>query len=304
MKAVIGTQMYPWLQHYHETRGKYDDACIDEAMAHAAGAGLGAWEQSVTSLADAEALGARLKRHKLALPSIYAGGELHTPEWQQGADSILQQAAWAKPLGARIVTCNPNPLPDERDKTDDELRRQEDALGYVAGGLRDAGMMLAYHTHTPETRQGAREFHHMMLATRDAGLMFCLDAHWIFRGLGNSNVGLADVVGLYGDRIVTMHLRQSHNGVWTEHLCDGDVDYAADRRQTEGHQLRRPADHRDRHRARHPADDVDDRLAPPQPRVGAADLRRLAATSAGLAACGFAASRAGERCEAASGGSG
>jgi inosose dehydratase len=226
MKATIGTQMYPWFQHFHETRGKYDDACIDEAMQQSAAAGLAAWEQSVTSAAEAQKLGARLKRLNLKLDSIYAGGELHTSQWRKHADSIMQQGTWAKALGAKIVTSNPNPLPDGKDKTDEELRTQAAALNYVAKGLRDIGMTLAYHTHDPEMRQGSREFHHMMLATREAGMKYCLDSHWIFRGLGHSNVGLHDVVELYGDRIVTMHLRQSRGGIWTEHLCDGDIDYA------------------------------------------------------------------------------
>jgi inosose dehydratase len=226
MKAIIGTQMYPWLQHFHETRGKYDDACVEEAMQQSAAAGLGAWEQSVTSATEAEKLGGWLKRFKLKLDSIYAGGDLHTAAWRTNADSIIQQGAWAKTLGAKIVTSNPNPLPQGKDKTDEELRTQAAALNYVAKGLRDIGMTLAYHTHDPEMRQGSREFHHMMLATRESGMKFCLDSHWIFRGLGSSNVGLHDVVDLYGDRIVTMHLRQSRGGIWSEHLGEGDIDYA------------------------------------------------------------------------------
>ena len=36
-----------------------------------------------------------------------------------------------------------------------------------------------------------------------------------------------DVVRLYGARITELHLRQSVNGVWSEALGDGDVDYPA-----------------------------------------------------------------------------
>src|SRR5262249_19623071 len=54
----------------------------------------------------------------------------------------------------------------------------------------------------------------------------CLDAHWVYRGAGDSQVALFDVVKLYISRIVELHLRQSKNGVWTEAFGDGDIDYA------------------------------------------------------------------------------
>ena len=100
MKAIIGSQMYPWLQHFHETRGKYDDACNEEARKGAADAGLAGWDQSVTSADTAEKLPGWLKRYNLKLDSIYAGGELHTPAWRKSADSIIQQGAWAKTLNS------------------------------------------------------------------------------------------------------------------------------------------------------------------------------------------------------------
>jgi inosose dehydratase len=65
-----------------------------------------------------------------------------------------------------------------------------------------------------------------MLAGTDSELVkFCLDAHWVYRGSGDSQVALFDVVRLYGKRVVELHLRQSRDGVWTEAFCAGDVDY-------------------------------------------------------------------------------
>jgi inosose dehydratase len=56
---------------------------------------------------------------------------------------------------------------------------------------------------------------------------FCLDAHWVFRGCGDSQVALFDVLERYGDRVVELHLRQSSAGVWTEVFsAEGDIDYA------------------------------------------------------------------------------
>jgi inosose dehydratase len=87
------------------------------------------------------------------------------------------------------------------------------------------GLTLAYHNHDMELRNAAREFHHMMLGTDPAHMTLCLDAHWIYRGAGNSQVALFDVIKLYGSRISELHLRQSQNGVWTEAFGPGDIDY-------------------------------------------------------------------------------
>ncbi len=84
-----------------------------------------------------------------------------------------------------------------------------------------------------ELREAAREFHHMMLATDPKHVTLCLDAHWIYRGAGNSAVALFDVVQLYGRRVSELHIRQSVDNVWTETVCEGDIDYAALTRKLE-----------------------------------------------------------------------
>ena len=99
-------------------------------------------------------------------------------------------------------------------------------LGAAASTLPWAmGLTLAYHNHDMELRNAAREFHHMMLGTDPENVTLCLDAHWIYRGSGNSQVALFDVVKLYGSRVTELHLRQSQNGVWTETFGPGDIDY-------------------------------------------------------------------------------
>ena len=66
-----------------------------------------------------------------------------------------------------------------------------------------------------------------MLAGTDPSLVkFCLDAHWVYRGAGNSALALFDIVKLYGSRVIELHLRQSQGGVWTEAFGPGDIDYA------------------------------------------------------------------------------
>jgi inosose dehydratase len=58
-------------------------------------------------------------------------------------------------------------------------------------------------------------------------MTLCLDAHWVWRGGGNSMPVLADVVKRYGARVSEVHIRQSAAGVWSETLGEGDVDYPA-----------------------------------------------------------------------------
>jgi len=67
----------------------------------------------------------------------------------------------------------------------------------------------------------------MMAGTDPAYVTLCLDAHWIYRGAGNSSVALFDVLKLYGSRVTELHLRQSKDNIWTEAMCDGDIDYPA-----------------------------------------------------------------------------
>ena len=66
----------------------------------------------------------------------------------------------------------------------------------------------------------------MLLATSPAHVTLCLDPDWIYRGAGYSQLALFDIVTLYGRRITEVHLRQSHDEIWSETFGPGDIDYA------------------------------------------------------------------------------
>jgi inosose dehydratase len=66
-----------------------------------------------------------------------------------------------------------------------------------------------------------------MLGTDPEALSLCLDAHWVYRGAGHSQVALFDVLKLYASRVTELHLRQSTGNVWSETFSDGDIDYRA-----------------------------------------------------------------------------
>ena len=133
----------------------------------------------------------------------------------------------AKEAGTKIIVTNPSPLPNRQGKSDEQLKTQAAALNKLGHELAGLGIKLAYHNHDVELQFAAREFHHMMLGTDPEALSLCLDAHWVYRGAGHSQVALFDVLKLYGSRVSELHLRQSTGNVWSEAFGDGDIDYRA-----------------------------------------------------------------------------
>jgi inosose dehydratase len=226
MASIIAVGSYQWYQFY----GRKDQTIaenLDEVLGWVKDAGFDAWEPTLGGKEEMDALAEGLARHGLVSPSAYWGGTYHLPEWKRSVDEAAAKVSDAKALGLKILVCNPDPIDwgNPQDKSDDQLRTQGKALAELTLILKEMGVTLAYHVHTPELRQGAREMHHMMLATKEAGMGFCLDTHWIYRATGNSQVALEDVVTMYADRVVSTHIRQSHGGVWSETLGEGDIDH-------------------------------------------------------------------------------
>lgn len=225
--VLIGLGVYPLRQHY-EAAGSTLDANLDEAFGWVAGAGLMCVETFAESPGQIKSHGEAMRKAGLTGPSVYVNSRLHEDDWKVKADAVVELAKVAKAElpGCVAVTTNPEPIRwgSSEDKSDEQLRTQAGALRYLHDTLARLGIGLYYHTHDPEMRQGAREFHHCMLSTADKPMRWCLDTHWIYRGCGNSNVAVEDAVKLYGRRIAAMHLRQSKGGVWTETFGDGDVD--------------------------------------------------------------------------------
>jgi inosose dehydratase len=224
---LIATNSFRWRQWYEARKRDLNDH-LDEALAAAARAGIQSWEHGDLPTDEiARRLGAALNTHGLQARSLYINARLHEENWRDGAVNFLTQARRGIALGARIIVTNPEPIRwgSDEAKTDTMLSRQLEALRFVIEQLRREGAELAYHVHAPELAHGAREFHHMMLNTADLNMGFGLDPHWIYRGCGDSHIALDDVVKLYGARVNLLHIRQSRGGIWTETLCDGDIDY-------------------------------------------------------------------------------
>ncbi len=190
--------------------------------------GFRGYEPSFSNPSEVGTLKGFLDKYKIKSTSMYVNSVLQEPQLvEKNIDEILAIAKAAKKIGVEILVTNPTPLSwgGAENKTDEQLKAQAIALNLLGKELKSLGIKLAYHNHDAEMRESAREFHHMLTGTDPAYVHLCLDAHWIFRGAGNSQVALFDIVELYADRIVEVHLRQSKNGIWSEVFGEGDIDY-------------------------------------------------------------------------------
>lgn len=226
-RLPISCNSYSWFTFYSRA-GREWMGNPDESMRDYASSGLRSYEPGATDVQMIEALGPLLRKYAITMPSVYVGSTLHQPDTApESIDLVVKIALAAKALGTRIIVTNPSPIRwgTPEDKDDAALSTQAVNLEKLGSLLKAQGMTLAYHNHDIELRQGAREFHHMMASTDPRYVSLCLDVHWIYRGAGNSQIALMDVVRLYGKRIAELHLRQSVGDVWSEVFGKGDIDY-------------------------------------------------------------------------------
>ncbi|WP_207509888.1 sugar phosphate isomerase/epimerase family protein [Telluribacter humicola] len=225
--SPIACNQYTWFTFYSR-EGRNWTADLDASLAEFKKSGLTAYEPSFNNADEVKKLIPLVKKHSLTVPSAYVNSVLHkADEAQNSIDSVLAIAEATKPLGTRILVTNPSPISwgGTENKNDQELAEQAKNLDKLGAELRKRGVTLSYHTHDVELRAGAREFHHMLLATDPRNVTFCFDVHWVYRGSGNSQIAVFDVLKLYGKRITELHVRQSVGGVWSEAMGEGDIDY-------------------------------------------------------------------------------
>ncbi len=224
----ISCNTYNWVTFYRRS-GKEWGKNLEMDIAEFAKTGIKAIEPNMESVEMAEKLIPILKKNEIGLPSIYVNSVLHEEkEVTKSIETILGIAKAVKSYGTKIIVTNPSPLKwgGNQVKTDAQLITQAAALDKLGGLLKQMGITLAYHTHDMEMLAGAREFHHMLQNTAPENMGFCFDIHWIYRGSQNSNLAVFDVLKMYGDRIVELHIRQSKNETWQETFSpDGDIDY-------------------------------------------------------------------------------
>lgn len=237
----VATNVYPWMTFY-KRRNRDWSVDVDAGLAEVAQTGVQGFEPIGDSKEQVRTLGPLLKKYQLEMRSIYINSILHDPaQTGKSMDTAIATAMAAKELGARVIVTNPSPIRwgGHENKTDVQLREQAKNLNTLGERLRAEGLTLAYHNHDAELRAGGREFHHMLTGTDPENVKLCLDAHWIYRGCGNSQVALFDAMEHYHSRIVELHLRQSSGGIWNEvFTMDGDIDYIRIFEQIDGWKLK------------------------------------------------------------------
>jgi inosose dehydratase len=225
----LACNQYPWSVFYARDNRNFNQE-LDKGLSEVATSQFDGYEPLANNPQELDQLGPLLKKHSLEIRSLYVNSVLHERDKaQESIESVLAIARKAKEIGTKIIVTNPSPIqwggPENKD--DAQLRVQASAIEKLGRQLKAMGLTLAYHNHDIELRNAAREFHHMMASTDPEYVTLCLDAHWIYRGAGNSSVALFDVLKLYGPRITELHLRQSKDNIWTESFGEGDIDYPA-----------------------------------------------------------------------------
>ncbi|HEY6169151.1 MAG TPA: sugar phosphate isomerase/epimerase [Verrucomicrobiae bacterium] len=220
-RPLVGTQLFGWGQYYQRDGKKLADH-HPEVLSAVRDCGYDYAEASLNldRPEDSVHFAELAKAKGLGVTCFYTGPALHEPQAAyQAITQILSAARAVKPFGTQVINCNPKPI--GREKTDEELQAQARALTQLGKGLNELGLKLGVHNHTPEMKNGAREFHHNFLATPPEHVGFCFDVHWVYRG----GVPPLEAMIDYGERVVSWHLRQSREGIWWEDLAFGDIDY-------------------------------------------------------------------------------
>lgn len=196
------------------------DGCLAE-VAKAGYDGVEGWcDLHFGDDASAERTSAALRRHGLQMCSAYSGGCLHDPAAAEATITLVLAAADRArrcDIGFRGVSLNP----EATRKGDAELAIQCANLERLGAALAERGLFLGIHNHTPEIREDARELRAALRDTDPDHVGLCLDVEWVRRGGLDPLAFLQECAG----RVRTLHLRQSHGGVWAEDFGDGDIDH-------------------------------------------------------------------------------
>ena len=224
-KLHVACNQFCWINMYRRENKDFN-ANLDSGLAEVRRSGMDGLEAMLGSPAAVDQMVPLLKKHGLEMRSCYTGATLHDPaETEASIERVVATAEKARErIGLRICVVNPTPL-HGAGKSDAQLKTQAEAMTRLGERLAEIGVTLAYHFHAPAWRDDGREFHHVMTQTDPDCVGLCLDTHWVFRGSGNDAQRVYDVVQRYGTRVGELHLRQSKEGVWTECMGPGDIDY-------------------------------------------------------------------------------
>ena len=163
-----------------------------------------------------------IRENRLRMPSVYNGGTMHLPQVAlQTIEKTLSIGKICRPFGCRAVVFNANPKGKDLEKTDAELEVQAASLNQLGQILSRNGFQLRVHNHTPEMRNGAREWRNMLRHTDPKYVSFCLDLDWVWQGGQDPFALLREA----GERVTEIHVRSARDKLWLESFQTGDIDY-------------------------------------------------------------------------------
>jgi len=154
--------------------------------------------------------------------------------FEDGWESSLQQAvnvagAFRERLGTSMVNMclDRKTLPGTNEaqvKNEEELDRQARAYRILIQEIEALGMNTCFHMHDTELLEDWKEIHAMVEVNPE--MAFCMDAHWIYTGSGNSMEAVTRFLDTFGRQIVHLHVRQSvANQLQDTFTLEGDIDY-------------------------------------------------------------------------------
>jgi len=220
---VLSVQAYIWIQRLQNEEKSLADG-VEEMLATFKKAGYRNVDLIDGFLGPAlrEKTLSLLNKYELNMPTFYANSTLHNARLaEHSMRAVIELAKATKDAGVRGIVTNPSPKPNQGRKTDEELNLQARSLNALGGELQKLGMRLMVHHHTPELVEDAREWRHQLANTDPKLVGCCVDVHWAYRGGQEPMAFLREG----GDRLESVHLRNSKGGVWAEDFSDGDVDY-------------------------------------------------------------------------------
>ena len=217
-------QPYVWTQQFQKEKVALNDG-LEKLFSASQRAGFTRMELINSFLAPdlKDRTTALVRQYNFDIPVVYHGGPFYDAESAERTISqILATADAAKELHAGWINTNCNPKPKRERKTDMELDTEVRYLNRLGEHLKERGVRLMLHNHDADMMEGAREWRAILHKTDPKLVWFCVDVHWVFRGKQDP----LELLHEAGQRIASLHIRNSVNGVWSESLGDGDVDYA------------------------------------------------------------------------------
>jgi sugar phosphate isomerase/epimerase len=220
-KVLVGA--HPWV--YAAPLPRYDiTPVLPTLFADFEYAGFDEVELMHTALRPDDAverIGALSQKHRLPIVGTSFSGTM----WDRSKHAeVLRDAELIVPRLAKLAgrTLGTSVESPGRRKTEQELDAQAELLRKLISLCSNHGVMLNLHNHTYEVSDNLHDLKGTLARIPDVKLG--PDLNWLVRG-GADPVWF---IRTYGKQIVFLHLRnQYQNGLWSESLGEGDMDYPA-----------------------------------------------------------------------------